>query len=110
MLEHRGKKRCRIALDVVVRNRSGLALNGTTRDISTEGMFINLTSKAIAARTMVELELSPCGWLHGWVVHAGKEGIGGMFLSNDNGERCLLKIEKFLSADTRERRGTGRTD
>ena len=95
MLEHRWKKRCQLALDVVVRGRNGFPLHGRVRDISTEGMFIHLAPQAVPARTVVEIELPPCGWLHGWVVHAGDEGIGVMFLSTANGERCLL--EKMLS-------------
>ena len=97
MLEHRWKKRFQVTLDVVVRGRSGLPLHGRVRDISTEGMFIQLAPRGVSARTMVEVELSPCGWLHSWVVHAGDEGIGVMFLSNDNSERCLLKL-KFRSS------------
>lgn len=95
MLEHRWKKRCQVALDVVVRGRNGLSLHGRSRDISTEGMFIQLAPRVVLAHTVVDIELPPCGWLHSWVVHAGDEGIGVMFLSTANGERCLL--EKMLS-------------
>jgi len=97
MLEHRSKKRRQVALDVVVRDRNGSTLYGRARDISAEGMFIQLAAQGISARTVVEIELSPCGWLHSWVVHAGDEGIGVMFLSNDNSERCLLKLKQLLS-------------
>ena len=96
MRDHRWKKRRQVSLDVVVRGRNGPPLHGKVRDISTEGMFIQLAPQAIPARIVVEIEITPCGWLHGWVVHAGGDGIGVMFLSTESGERCLLK--QMLSA------------
>lgn len=90
-LEHRWKKRIEVSLDVVVRGRDGLMLRGRTRDISADGMFIRLATHAVATTTVVEIELSRCGCLHGWVVHAGKEGIGVIFHSLGDKKQRLLR-------------------
>lgn len=95
MLEHRWGKRRQVSLDVVVRGRNGLNLHGRARDVSTEGMFIQLAAQAISTSTVVEIELSPHDSLHSWVVHAGNEGIGVMFLSTGDSEKALL--EQLLS-------------
>jgi len=89
-MEHRFKRRCPLSLDVVVRGRDGLTLHGRTRDISLDGMFIQLAPQAVRTSTVVEIELSRCGCLHGWVVHVGDEGIGVMFRSIGSSEKHLL--------------------
>jgi len=91
MLEHRWEKRRQVSLDVVVRGRNGLTLHGRARDISTEGMFIQLAPQAVPTSTVVEIELSRCGSLHSWVVHTGDEGIGVMFLSTGDSEKDFLE-------------------
>ncbi len=95
MLEHRWGKRRQVSLDVVVRGRNGLTVHGRIRDISTEGMFIQLAAQTISTSTVVEIEFSPHGCLHSWVVHVGNKGIGVMFLSTDDSEQKLL--EQLLS-------------
>ncbi|HEB93958.1 MAG TPA: PilZ domain-containing protein [Gammaproteobacteria bacterium] len=91
MLEHRWEKRRQVSLDVVVRNRNGLTVHGRIRDISSEGMFIQLSAQAISTSSVVEIEFSPHGCLHSWVVHSGDKGIGVMFLSAGDSEQKLLE-------------------
>lgn len=89
-MEHRWKERRPVSLDVVVRGRDGLMLHGRTRDISPDGMFIRLGRQSVSKNTVVEIEVPRCGCLHGWVLHAGDEGIGVMFRSIGGRERYLL--------------------
>lgn len=89
-LEHRLCKRVEVLLDVIVRGHDGLTLHGRTRDISPHGMFIQLASGVISGSTAVEIELAHRRRLHGWVVHAGDEGIGVMFRSVGSSEREYL--------------------
>ncbi len=95
MLEHRWGKRRQVSLDVVVRGHNGLTLHGKVRDVSSEGMFIQLASQAVPANMIVEIELSPHSSLRSWVAHVGDEGIGVMFLSAGGSEKELL--EQLLS-------------
>ncbi len=92
MLEHRYKKRLQLSLDVVVRWRNGLKLNGKSRDFSTDGVFVQLaTPEAVPASTVVKVELLGYGCLRGWVMHTGDEGIGVMFRSLSDKEHDFLK-------------------
>jgi len=86
-----GKKRIEVSLDVVVHGRDCSMLHGRTRDISPDGIFIRLATHAMATITVVEIELSRCGCLHGWVVHAEKEGIGIIFHSLGDKKQRLLR-------------------
>jgi len=89
-MEHRLKKRCQLSLDVIVRGHDGLSLHGRTRDISPDGMFIQLAWRAKSASNLVEIEIPLYGNLHGWVVHIGSNGIGVMFRSIDSREERFL--------------------
>ncbi len=90
-MEHRLRSRCELAIDVVVHGRNGLALQGRTRDISPDGMFIRIPDKAVRTNKMVDVELPQGVCLHGWVVHVEDEGIGIMFHSVDSKEESFLK-------------------
>lgn len=89
-MEHRWKERCPVSLDVVVRSRDGLTLQGRTRDISLDGMFIRLDCQSVSMNAVVEIEIPHRGRLRGWVLHTGDEGIGVMFRSIGSQERRLL--------------------
>ncbi len=89
-MEHRLKKRCQLSLDVTVRGHNGLSLAGRTRDISPDGMFVELAWRAVSANNVVEIEIPSYGNLHGWVVHVGDKGIGVMFRSIDSREERFL--------------------
>ena len=88
-MEHRWHKRSRLSQNVTVHGRDGLTLCARARDISADGMFIRLAPHALSINTVVEVELSHCGCLHGWVVRAGDEGIGVMFNSIGSKEKRL---------------------
>lgn len=89
-MEHRWKERCPVSLDVVVRDSGGLTLQGRTRDISPDGMFIRIGCQSVSRKTVVEIEIPHRGRLRGWVLHAGDEGIGVMFCSISSSTRDLL--------------------
>jgi len=89
-MEHRWKKRRQLSLDVVVRTRNALILHGKSRDISHDGMSIQLAVQAVPINAMVEIEFPGCGCLHAWVMHVGDDGIGVMFRLMGNAERELL--------------------
>jgi len=91
-LEHRWNKRSPLSQGVVVRGRDGLTLHGKTGDISADGMFIRLAPHALLINTVVEVELSHCGCLRSWVVHAGDEGVGIMFNSIGSKEKHFLEL------------------
>lgn len=98
-MEHRWKKRCRLSLDATVRGHDNLTLHGRSRDISPDGMFIQLTQRAVSTNTIVEIELPHGGCcLHGWVVHAGDEGIGVLFHSLNDEDKLFLG--RLLSEDS----------
>ncbi len=93
ILEHRWGKRRPLSLNVVVRGRDGLPLHGRMSDISQYGMFIRFASHAVSPSTMVEIDISHCGCLRGWVVHTVEEGIGVMVRSlDDKGSYCLGQL------------------
>lgn len=89
-MEHRLKKRCQVSLGVTVHARNDMTLQGMACDISTDGMFIQLEQQTVSENTVVEIEVPHCGQLHGWVVHAGDEGIGVMFRSIGHHEKNLI--------------------
>ncbi len=91
IVEHRWKKRRQIVLDVVVRDRTGLSLRGTGRDISNHGMFIRVPPQAVSANKVVEIEFPNCACVRGWVMHTTDEGIGIMFHSVGNTEQDFLR-------------------
>ncbi len=90
-MEHRLRERCELSMDVVVHGRNGLALQGRVRDISPDGMFINIPEKVVRANRVVDVELSQNVCLHGWVVRVEDEGIGIMFHSIGSREESLLR-------------------
>lgn len=57
-MEHRWRKRCPLSLDVVVHGRDGLNVPGKTRDVSADGMYIQLAQRVISASSAVEIEFS----------------------------------------------------
>ena len=67
-----------------------MTLQGRTRDISPDGMFIRLDCQSVSMNTVVEIEIPHRGRLCGWVLPAGDEGIGVMFRSIGSQERRLL--------------------
>ena len=99
-MEHRLKSRRSLSMDVLVRGGNDLTLNGRVRDLSTDGMFIQLTQKVVSTNAMLDIELSHGIRLHGWVVHAGDEGIGVVFRSLSDQERTLIEellVEKSVA-------------
>ncbi len=104
-MEHRLKKRYSLFLNVIVRGHGGLMLHGTTRDLSLDGMFIQLGKQIILANKVVEVEFLHSGCLSGWVVHAGDQGIGVMFRSVDSHEKMLL--DQLLSGELTDHRYSG---
>ncbi len=89
-MEHRLKKRCQVSLDVTVHGRDGTTQQGTARDISTDGMFIQLDQQAMSENAVVKVKISHGGYLNGWVAHTGDEGIGVMFRSISSQEKELI--------------------
>ncbi len=89
-MEHRWKKRRQLSLDVIFRTCNGLTLRGKSRNISRDGMSIQLAAQAVPLNAMVEIEFPGCGCLHAWVMHVGDGGIGVMFRLVGDTERELL--------------------
>ncbi len=89
-MEHRLKNRCKASLSVVVCDHTGSTFEGTTRDISLDGVFIQMAQWDVPESRVVKIGFLPHGYLNGWVAHAGDEGIGVMFLSIGSSERSLL--------------------
>ncbi len=90
-MEHRLRSRCQLSLNVRVLGRNGLALQGRTRDISPDGMFVRLPREAVSGYKVVDVELVRGVCLHGWVVRVEDEGIGIMFHSIGSREESLLR-------------------
>lgn len=91
-MEHRWKKRYPLSQDVIVRCGNSLTLHGRIRDISLDGMFIQLVPDVVSTSMLVEVEISRCGSLHGLVIHVENEGIGVMFRSLGRKEKHLLGL------------------
>ncbi|VAW87495.1 hypothetical protein MNBD_GAMMA18-1562 [hydrothermal vent metagenome] len=89
-MEHRLKKRCQVSLGVTVHGRDGITLQGMARDISTDGIFIQLDQSTVSENAVVKIEFSHSGYLQGWVAHTGDEGIGVMFRSISHHEKELI--------------------
>ncbi len=83
-----------MSLNVRVLGRNGLVLQGRTRDISPDGMFVWLPREAVSGYRVVDVELVRGVCLHGWVVRVEDEGIGIMFHSIGSREQGLLR--RFL--------------
>lgn len=90
-MEHRLKKRSQVSLGVTVHGRDGMTQQGTARDLSTDGMFIQLNQQAMSENVVVKIEISHDGHLYGWVAHTGDEGIGVMFRSINSHEKELIE-------------------
>ncbi len=102
-MEHRWNRRSRLSLDVVIHGRDGFTLHGSTRDISPGGMFIQLAQPATGISRVVDIEISRRIRLPCWLVHAGKEGVGVMFLAVDDGEEGIL--DQLLSCSMENKSG-----
>ncbi len=79
-MEHRCSERKEVLLDVVVRNRQGLTLQGQAQNLSSEGMYIEVVSPDIRKGGMLDIELPDECCLRGWVAHTGDNGIGVLFV------------------------------
>jgi len=82
-VEHRCAKRFQARFDALVYRGGGLVFQGRTRNIGTDGAFIELPDNRLTRNTLVEVEIGP-DVLSGsrkraMVVHAGPKGIGLMF-------------------------------
>ncbi len=99
-MEHRWKKRCIVSMNVVVCFQQGQEVPGVVRDMSGDGMFIEVRPWPGLVNSGVVIELPGSGTLHGWVVRIDDEGIGIMFRVLDQGERQLLTqlIDEKMSA------------
>ena len=96
-MEHRYQKRTPLCLDVMVLVGDSLKLRARSRDISTEGMFIELLGQCVPINTAVDIESSYLGCLPGLVVHAEGRGIGVMFRSTGRAEK--ERLAQLLSGE-----------
>jgi len=78
-MEHRCSTRKKILLNVIIRNQRGLMQRGKARNLSNEGMYIEVTSAEIKKGIMLDIELSDTCCLRGWVAHDSDNGIGVLF-------------------------------
>jgi len=85
-MEHRCFERKKVLLDAVIRNRRGLVQEGKARDISSEGMYIEVVSQGIRKGSMLDIELPDECCLRGLVVHSDEDGVGVLFVLPVNGE------------------------
>jgi len=88
-MEHRCNERKKVLLDVVIRNRRGLIRQGKARNLSSEGMYIEVVSQGIRKGGMFDIELSNDCCLRGWVAHTGDNGIGILFVLPTHGEEMV---------------------
>ncbi len=100
-MEHRYQKRIPLCLDVMVLAGDCLKLRARSRDISTEGMFIELVGERVPINTVVDIEHSYLGCLPGLVVHTEGRGIGVMFRSAGRAEK--ERLGQLLSGEWAER-------
>ncbi len=100
-MEHRYQKRTPLSLDVTVLVGDGFKVCGRSRDISIEGMFVELVGQSIPTNTVVDIECAYLGCLPGLVVHTEGRGIGVMFRSTDGDE--IERIAQFLSGEVMAR-------
>jgi len=82
VVERRYSKRCAVHFPVAIRYREGRPFPAKARDLSLEGMFLEVGSLILPRGTLVDLEFSTAG--RSWriavlVVHMGARGIGVMF-------------------------------
>lgn len=82
-MEHRCADRFEMAFDAWIQRRDGLVLLGKTRNISFDGMFIELCECPLIRNTIVKVTYDPGGQpsmpQRAIVVHTGPEGAGLMF-------------------------------
>ncbi len=88
-MEHRCSERKEVLLDAVIRNRRGLTLQGKVRNLSNEGMYIEVVTPDIRKGGMLDIELSNECCLRGWVTHTSDNGIGVLFVLVTSAEAAM---------------------
>ena len=87
-MEHRYARRIMENLDVLLRCRGDKVLQGTSRNISTNGIFVELFGNCLRQNDMVEVEYERNGFprfkQRSLVVHVRQDGVGLIFGESDN--------------------------
>ena len=79
-MEHRCTRRCKASQDVLIQTRAGIILKGFLRNVSREGMYIQIDTQSIRKLEMIDVELSSGCCIRGWVLHIDDEGVGVLFI------------------------------
>ena len=79
-MEHRCTRRIKASRDVIIQTRTGQILNGFLRNISREGMYIQIETRHIRKLEMIDVELSSGCCIRGWILHIDDEGVGVLFI------------------------------
>jgi len=83
-MEHRCADRFVMTFDAWVQRRDGLVLQGKSRNIGVDGMFVELSECPLIRNTIVEVAYGQAGQpsmpQRAIVVHAGPGGAGLMFV------------------------------
>lgn len=106
-MEHRWCKRRRLRLEVELTSPCGTACVAHTRDISMDGMFVDVQADTLSNPKLVHVKLPAAAGvprLEALVVHTCEQGVGLVFEAVDNQDRRLLA--RYLSESGR---GSGQT-
>ena len=79
-MEHRCTGRSKASRKVLIHAQKGQELKGFLRDVSREGMFIQIDVKGMRKGDMIDIEVTSGCCICGWVVHIGDEGVGVIFV------------------------------
>ncbi len=87
-MEHRYARRIVENLDVLLRCRGDKVFQGTSRNISTNGIFVELLGNCLKPYDIVEVEYERNGFprfkRRSLVVHVRQDGVGLIFAESDN--------------------------
>jgi len=87
-MEHRYAKRNVENLDVLLHCRRDIVLQGQSRNISTDGIFVELFNSQLKQNNFVEVEYERAGFprfkQRSMVVHVRADGVGLIFASSGN--------------------------
>ena len=75
-MEHRCTGRKKASRDVLIHACGGNILQGSLRNVSREGMYIQADVRDIHKCEVIDIELTNGCCIRGWVAHIGDDGVG----------------------------------
>lgn len=75
-MEHRCTGRSKASRDVLIHTCRGNILNGSLRNVSSEGMYLQTDVQDIQKCETVDIELTTGCCIRGWIAHIGDDGVG----------------------------------